>query len=101
MGDPVGDLVQDLIGDLLNGGGHSVLGVNRTDNGGPAFITAFILNANALDVGNSDEVLPHLFVQTALIELFAQDRIGFTQSFQTVTGNGTQTADTQTGAGKG
>ena len=43
IGDAVGDLVQDLAGNLFNGGGHGVLGVNRTDNGGPAFITAFIL----------------------------------------------------------
>ena len=60
MGDPVGDLMEDLIGDLLDGCSHCVLGVDSTDDSGPAFVAALVLNTNALDVGNSDEILPNL-----------------------------------------
>ena len=101
MGDPVGDLVQDLVGDLFDGGAHGILGIDSADDGGPAFVTALVLHTDALDIGNSDEVLPNLLSQAALVELVTQDGIGFTQSLQAVTGDGTQAADTQAGAGEG
>ena len=84
MGDPVSDLVQNLVGDLLNGSRHGVLGVDRADDCGPAFVTALVLDTDTLDVGNCNEVLPDLFAQTALVEFVTQDGICFTQSFQTV-----------------
>ena len=86
MGDAVGDLVEDLVGDLLDGGGHGILGIDSTDDGGPAFVTALVLNADTLNIGHSDEVLPDLFSQTALVEFLTQDGVGLTQSLQTVTG---------------
>ena len=101
MGDPVGDMVQQGVGDLLDGGGHSILGVNSTDDCGPAFVTALIADADALDIGDSDEVLPDLLCQTVLVELIAQDCVSLTQSVQAVAGDGTQAADTQAGAGEG
>ena len=39
--------------------------------------------------------------QTILVKFFPQDRVGFPQSFQTVTGDGTEAAHAQTGAGEG
>ena len=91
-GDPVGDLVEDLAGDLLDGCGHSVLGVNSADSGGPAFVTALVLHADTHDVRNCDEILPDFSCQTVLIAFLAQNRMGFPQGVQTVTGKGTQTA---------
>ena len=69
VGDPVGDLVQDLVGDLLDGCGHGILGVDSADDSGPAFVTALVLNADTLDIGNCDEILPDLLAQTVFIEL--------------------------------
>ena len=100
-GDALGDLVQHLVGDLLDGGGHGVGGVDGADDGGPALVAALVAHADRLDVGHGDEVLPDLTGQTALVELVAQDGVGLTQGLQTVTGDGTQAADTQTGAGEG
>ena len=101
VSDPVGDLVQDLVGDLFDGSAHSVLGVDSADDSGPAFVAALVTDTNALDVGNSNEVLPYLLSQAALIELITQDSVCLAQSFQTVAGDGTQAADTPAGAGKG
>ena len=101
VGDPVGDLVQNLVGDLLDGGGHGIGGVDGADDGGPALVAALVLDTDGLDVGHGDEVLPDLLGQAALVELVTQDGIGLTQSLQTVAGDGTQAADTQAGAGEG
>ena len=101
VGDAVGNVVQDGVRNLLDGSGHSILGVDSADDCGPAFVAALVFNANALDVGHGDEILPYLFAQTVLVELFAQDSVSFAQSFQTVAGDSTQAANAQTGAGKG
>ena len=101
MGDAVGDLVENLVGDLLDGGGHGVGGVDGADDGGPALVAALVLDADGLDVGHGDEVLPDLLSQAALVELVTQDGVGLAQGLQTVAGDGTQAADTQAGAGEG
>ena len=72
-GDAGNDLVENGIGDLLDGGGHSVLGVHGADDGGPALVAALFLHANALDVRHSNEILPGLLSQAALVELVTQD----------------------------
>ena len=79
VGDPVSDLVQDLVGDLLDGGGHGILGIHSTDDGGPAFVAALVLYADTLDIGHGDEVLPYLLCQAVLVELFPQDGVGLAQ----------------------
>ena len=89
-----------VIGDLFDGGGHGVLGVDGADDGGPAFVAALVLHANALDIGHSDEVLPDLFSQAVLVELFPQDGVSLTQSVESVAGDGTQATHAQTGAGE-
>ena len=93
--------MQTGVGDLLDGGGHGVLGVYGTDDGGPAFVAALVLHANTLDIRHGDEVLPGLFGQAADVKFLTQDGVGLPQGFQTVTGDGTQAADAQTGPGKG
>ena len=58
MGDAVGDVVQQSVGNLFDGGGHGVGGVHGADDGGPTLVTHLIAHANALHIGNGDEVLP-------------------------------------------
>ena len=101
VGDPVYDLMQNGIRDLFYGGSHSVGGVDCTNNSGPAFVAAFILHTDTLNVRHDDKVLPDLFAQTALIKFLPENGIGFPQCVQTVTGNGTQAAHAQTGTGEG
>ena len=95
MGDAVGDVVQQRVGDLLDGGGHGVLGVDGADDGRPALVAALVLHADALDVGHGDEVLPDLLVQAVLLELFAQDGVSLAQRLQTVAGDGAEAADAE------
>ena len=71
--DSVGYLVENGIGDLFNGSGHSILGVDGTDDCGPAFIAAFVLYADALDIGNCDEILPYGFCKTAVVKFFVKN----------------------------
>ena len=79
--------MENGVGDLLDGSGHSVLGVYGADDRGPSLVTAVVLNANALDVGDNDEILPYLFSKAALIKLVAEDSISLAQSFKTVAGD--------------
>ena len=88
MGDAVGDLVKDGVGDLFDGGGHGVLGVNGADDGGPALITAGVLNANALNIGNDYELLPNLLCKTAVVKLLTENCVGLAKSVETVSGDG-------------
>ena len=75
VGDAVGNLVENGVGDLLDGGGHRVARVDGADDGGPALVSAAVLDAHALDVGHGDEVLPNLFGKTVLIELLAENGV--------------------------
>ena len=99
VGDAVGDMVEERVGNFFDGGGHGVLGVDGTDDGGPALVAALVLHAHALDIGHGDEVLPHLAGQAVVGKFFTENGIGFTQGVETVPGDGTQAADTQAGAG--
>ena len=94
------DLVQNGVGDLLDGGGHCVLGIDGADDGGPALVAAVVLHTDALDVGDGDEILPGLFCKAALVELIAQDGICLAQGVQTVARDGAKATDTKTGAGE-
>ena len=50
--------MQKGVGDFFDGGSHGILGADSTDDGGPAFVAALVLDTDALDVGDSDEILP-------------------------------------------
>jgi len=60
VGDAVRNVVQQGIGDLLDGGGHGIGGIDRTEDGGPAVIPLAVPDTDALEVGHSDEILPDL-----------------------------------------
>ena len=98
FGDAVGDFVEDCVGNLLNSGSHSVLGVDGKDDGGPALIAALVLYADTFDIGDDNEILPYLFGKAALIKLISEDCIGLTECCQTVTGNRAKATDAKTGA---
>ena len=48
MGDAVGDMMQEGVGDLLDGGGHGIGGVHRADDCRPSLITLSFSHAYAL-----------------------------------------------------
>ena len=92
--------MQNCIGDLFDGSSHSIGRIHSTDDGRPTLVAHFITDTNALDIGHSNKVLPHFACQTGVVKLFTQDGISLTQGVQSVSGNGTQAADTQTRAGE-
>ena len=59
-GDTAYDLRKEVIGDLLDGSGHGVFGVDRADDAGPLEAAQAILYANGFIVRNDGEVLPYL-----------------------------------------
>ena len=65
-GDAGADLMKNGVGDLLDGGGHGIAGVDGTDDGRPAFVTTVVLHANALNIGNDHKVLPNLLGKAAI-----------------------------------
>ena len=84
MGDPGGDVVEEGIGDLLDGGRHGVGGVDRADDGRPALVALAVLYADTLHVRHGNEVLPDLAGKAVLVELLSEDSVGFSQSVQAV-----------------
>ena len=79
VGDAVGDFVQNSVGDLFDGSGHGVNGIDSTDDGGPTLVTLTIADTDALKIGNSNEVLPDV-VQAVIVKLLTQDGISLPQS---------------------
>ena len=84
MGDAVGDMMQEGVGYLLDGGGHGIGGVHRADDCRPALIALAVAHADALEVGHGDEILPDLAGKAVLVELLSEDSVGFSQGVQAV-----------------
>ena len=99
--DTAGDMVQQLIGNRLDGRGHGVRGIHSADDGAPLVHPLAVLHAHALKVRNRGEVLPDLSRKARFIKFLPQDGIGFPDRLQTVTGDGAGAAHTQAGAGEG
>ena len=100
-GDAGADLMENCIGDLLDGCGHSVLGVYGADDSGPALKAAFVLNADRLDIGDNYEILPYLLCKSADSEFLAEDRVCLAECVETVAGDRAETAYAESGAGEG
>ena len=94
-------MLQQLERNVLDGRGHGVLGVDGTDDDGPAFGALAFGHADRLEIGNGGEVLPYLALETVLRELFAQDRVRFADGFQTVAGDRAEAAYAQSGTREG
>ena len=92
--------MENGIGYLLNSRGHCVLGIYRADNSGPAFVTAVVLNANALYVGNRYKVLPYLLCESTVVKLLAENCVSLAQSVESVAGDSTEATNTEAGSGE-
>ena len=99
--DALHDVLHQVEGDVLHGGGHGILGVDRTDDDGPLIAADAVAHADAPEIRDDGEVLPHLVLQVVLQELLAQDGVALADGFQAVPGDGAQAADSQAGAGEG
>ena len=98
--DPVDDVFQERIGDLFDRGAGGVDRVDRTDDDRPSPGALVVLDTGGAVIGNGGEVLPHLTGKPVLLELFAQDRVGFAHGFEAVAGDRAGAADAETGAGE-
>ena len=99
--DSCNDLMKNGVGNLLDGGGHCVLGIYGADDCGPAFVAGVVLYADTLDVGNCDEVLPGLLCEAALVELVAENCISLAKSLESVAGDRAKATNAETGTGEG
>ena len=90
--------MEDCIGDFFNSSGHSVFGVNCTNDCGPTLVTAFILNAYAFYIGNGNEILPNLFCKSAFIKLVTEDCICLAESVEPISCDCTKATNTKSGA---
>ena len=59
-GDSLCDVLEKLEGNVLDGGGHGVGGVDGADDGGIGKGALAVLDAHALEVGHGGKVLPDL-----------------------------------------
>ena len=100
VGDTFGDVLQKLEGDVLDGGGHRVGGVDSAQDDGPCKGAFAVLDADALEIGNDGEVLPYSALESVLRELFAQDRVRLADAFETVAGDRAEAAYAQSGTGE-
>ena len=101
VGDAGNDLMKHLVGYFLDGCSHSILCVDRADYCGPALVTRVVLYANALDVGNCDEILPNLLGKSAVVEFLTENRISLAERVETVACDRAETTNAKTGAGEG
>src|SRR5699024_3133236 len=100
-GNPAGNVLEQIKRHVFHSSRHSVHSVYRTDDYTPFICPAVIPHAHALEIGDHGEILPHLALQTILGKLFPEDGVALPYSLQPVTGNGSQAADAQAGAGEG
>ena len=91
---PLCDLVEKGPRHLLHCGGHSILGVDSTNDDGPIPKTLSVLHSGGAIIGDDCEVLPHLALESCLRELLAKDCVRFPDCFETVACDGPRTAYT-------
>ena len=92
--------MKNSIGNLLDACLHCIGGIYSADNCGPALVTALVLYANALNIGNYDKVLPYLLGKTALVKFVTKNCISLTKRLKSVAGDSTEATDTESGAGE-
>ena len=99
--DTARDLVKNLVRNLLDSCGHSILGIYGADDCGPTHVTAVISDTNALDIGDNNEILPYLFCKTGLIEFVTKNSVCLAQCMQTVARDCTKATNAKTRAREG
>ena len=100
-GDTGGDMLEQVEGHVLHGGGHGVHGIDRTDDHTPLVRALIVADADRFDVRDRSKILPHLALQAVLGKLLTEDGVGLPDGLQAVTGDGAQAAHAQAGAGEG
>ena len=87
-------------GNVLDRGGHGVAGIDGAEDDRPRIAPLPVGHAGGFEVRNNGEILPHLTGEPRLRELLTQNGIRLAHGLQAVTGDGTDTADTEAGAGE-
>ena len=93
MRNAVGQAVEKLPVEMLNGRRHCVARIYGTDDDRPRIRTLSVGDSGRGEIGNDGEILPNLARKTSLRKLLAEDRVGFANSFQTVTRDGADTTN--------
>ena len=94
-------MVDQLIGQVLNCDFHNIGGVDGTDDARPVEGALAVLDAGGLEVRNDGEVLPYFALEAVLGKLFAKDRVGFANCFESVAGDRAGAAYAEAGAREG
>ena len=85
-------VIDQLCRKMLNSHFHDVGRIDRADDTGPVEGPLPIRDAGRFEIGNDSKILPDLSFQPVLCELFTEDRVRFTDSFQTVARDGSGAA---------
>ncbi len=87
-GDASGDVLQQREGDVLDGGGHRVDGIDRAQDDGVGVGAGAVLHADRTEIGYDGEILPDLIRQPVLRKFLAQDGVRLAHGLQPVAGDG-------------
>ena len=101
VGDAVGNMMEEGIGNLLDSSRHSVGSVYGSDDCRPAFVTAFVFYTYALDIGNDNKILPNLAFKSVLCKFFAENSVCLSECVETVTGDCAETSYAKSGTREG
>ena len=100
VGDAVGDVLQQREGNVFDGRGHRIGGVDSTQDHRIGKGALAVLDADGLEVRYDGEVLPDLALEVVLCELFTEDRVGLADAFKTVAGDRAEAAYAQSRTGE-
>ena len=99
-GDAICDMLEKLEGNILDGGGHCVTGIDRADDDGVSEGAGVILNADRFEIGHDGEILPDLALKAVLCEFVTQDSVGFSDKLKSLSGDSAEASDAEAGAGE-
>ena len=99
-GDAVCDMLEKLEGDILDGGGHCVTGIDRADDDGVSEGARVILNADRLEIGHDGEVLPDFFIKPRQSKFLPQNSVRFANGFEPVTSYRTHATNAESRTGE-
>ena len=100
--DTIRDMGEEREGQLGHRGGHRVTGIDSAEHDQVSFrALAFLIDTDALEVGHDGEVLPHFACETVRGEFFTENSVRFADDFQSLTGDGTDATNAETGAREG
>ena len=92
-GDALYQVVDEVVGQVLDGDFDDVDGVDGADDAGPVEGAFAVFDAGGFEIRDDGEILPDFAFEAVFGEFFTKDGIGFADGFQTVTGDGAGAAD--------